>query len=111
MTTLIAKAFWEMQSDCLPRKKDRTVFGKCIAAYDIVLKKDLFHKIHETRTLRSALIRENYVLFLWDPLLFFKVRGLIYYGAFSYLRDIAKLLEEFGLNEMRLGLNPLFATY
>ena len=62
MTTLIAKAFWEMQSDCLPRKKDRTVFGKCIAAYDIVLKKDLFPKIHETRTLRSALIRENYVL-------------------------------------------------
>ena len=45
MTTLIAKAFWEMQSDCLPRKKDRTVFGKCIAAYDIVLKKDLFPKI------------------------------------------------------------------
>lgn len=72
MTTLIAKAFWEMQSECLPRKKDRTVFGKCIAAYDIVLKKDLFPKIHETRTLRSALIRENYVLFLWDPLLFFK---------------------------------------
>lgn len=40
----------------------------------LYLKKDLFHKIHETQTLRSALIRENYVLFLWDPLLFLRTQ-------------------------------------